>query len=79
MNLGLAALRLDAIAAAPATGTPIDAIAAALAAASVVFTPERRERAFQRQSVIAQTSDLQEHELLKRTVQPSRTRSANEA
>src|SRR5664279_6325141 len=42
-----------AIVSAPASATAIDAIGAALEAASAVFPPERRELARQRQAIIA--------------------------
>jgi AcrR family transcriptional regulator len=55
----------DAIATAPASATPIDAIEAALESAQVAFGPDRREWVVQRQAVIAAHSDLRERELLK--------------
>lgn len=58
-------LYVRAIAAAPETATPIEAVAAALEAAVPVFH-ERRERARQRQAVIDAHPGLQERELLKR-------------
>jgi AcrR family transcriptional regulator len=59
-------LFVDAITGAPGSVTPIDALGAALDAAATVFRPERRAWAQQRQSVIADNSDLRERELLKR-------------
>jgi AcrR family transcriptional regulator len=61
----LCRLFADAIAGAPDSATPIDAIAAALEAAEVAFGPERLEFARQRQAVIAGNSELRERELLK--------------
>lgn len=55
-----------AIAAAPATATTIDCLAAALATVAVAFTAERHDLAPQRRAVIAANSELQERELLKR-------------
>jgi AcrR family transcriptional regulator len=57
-------LLVNAVAAAPAGAAPIDAVAAALAAAGGVFE-ERREYARQRQAVIAANASLQERELIK--------------
>jgi AcrR family transcriptional regulator len=56
----------DAIVGAPDSATPIDAIGAALRAAAVMFPPERRELARQRQIIIAANSELREREMLKR-------------
>lgn len=59
-------LLTEAIAAAPATATPLDAIAHALdAAGREVFTPARREYVARRQAVIAANPELQEREALK--------------
>src|SRR6184192_925223 len=55
----------EAITALPASASPIEAIEAALAAASVPFGPQRRERAKQVQAVVAGHRDLRERELLK--------------
>lgn len=55
-----------AIASAPTDAKPIDAIGAALEAASAMFPPERRALARQRQAVIAANSELREREMLKR-------------
>ncbi|MDT0615708.1 TetR/AcrR family transcriptional regulator [Streptomyces lancefieldiae] len=59
-------LLTEAIAAAPATATPLEAVAHALEAAGrEVFTPPRREFIARRQAVIAANPDLQEREALK--------------
>jgi AcrR family transcriptional regulator len=55
-----------AIVGAPASAAPVDAIGAALEAASAVFPLERRELARQRQAIIAGNTELQEREMLKR-------------
>jgi len=55
----------SAIANAPASAAPLDAVAAALEATAPLFR-ERHELARQRQSVIAANPGLQERELLKR-------------
>ncbi|MEU0532926.1 TetR/AcrR family transcriptional regulator [Amycolatopsis tolypomycina] len=55
----------DAIAAAPASATPIEAVAAALTAATQPLGPHRRERARQIRAVVAGHTDLRERELLK--------------
>jgi AcrR family transcriptional regulator len=57
-------LLVSAAAGAPDSATPIDAIAAALAAAGVQLQ-ERRETARRRQTVIAANTELQERELIK--------------
>ncbi|HEX9038496.1 MAG TPA: TetR family transcriptional regulator [Ktedonobacterales bacterium] len=59
-------LYVSAIAAAPDSAAPIDAVAAALRAAVPIFH-ERHEIARQRQAVIDANPGLQERELLKRT------------
>jgi hypothetical protein len=56
---------VSAIAAAPDSAAPIEAVTAALQAAVPMFA-ERHERARQRQAVIAANPGLQERELLKR-------------
>lgn len=56
----------EALAAAPASATPLEAVAAALVAAEAVFTPERRAQAAQRREVISRNSALQERQALKR-------------
>ncbi|MEU8279210.1 helix-turn-helix domain-containing protein [Microbispora bryophytorum] len=59
-------LLVEAIAAAPATAAPFEAVAHALdAAGREVFTPERREFITRRQAVIAANPELQEREALK--------------
>ncbi|HEX3790996.1 MAG TPA: helix-turn-helix domain-containing protein [Pseudonocardiaceae bacterium] len=61
----LSRLLSDAITGAPDSATPIAAVAAALDATAVVFDPQRRPWAQQRQLVIAGNSELRERELLK--------------
>ncbi|GCF10129.1 TetR family transcriptional regulator [Dictyobacter arantiisoli] len=61
----LRTLFVSAIEAAPASTTPLDAVIAALEAATPVFQ-ERYERVRQRQAVIAANPELQEREMLKR-------------
>ncbi|WP_101906400.1 TetR/AcrR family transcriptional regulator [Mycolicibacterium setense] len=56
----------DAIADAPATATPLEAIGAGMAAFAAEFGEERRDFLAQSQAIIAVNSDLQERELLKR-------------
>jgi AcrR family transcriptional regulator len=58
---------VSAIEAAPASATPLDAVAAALEAAIPVFR-DRHELVRQRQAVIAANPELQEREMLKRAV-----------
>jgi AcrR family transcriptional regulator len=59
-------LIVDAIAGAPETATPLEALACALdAAGRDVFTPDRREFAARRQAVIAANPELREREALK--------------
>ena len=55
---------VDAVASAPDSAAPIDAVAAALEAAGGLLA-ERREGARQRQAVIAANAELQERELIK--------------
>jgi AcrR family transcriptional regulator len=57
-------LLLSTLASAPASAAPIDAVAAALEAASAGLQ-ERREYSRQRQAVIAANPELQERELIK--------------
>ena len=57
-------LLVDAVAGAPGSVAPIDAVAAALEAASAGLQ-ERREYSRQRQAVIAANPELQERELIK--------------
>ncbi|MEU6540781.1 helix-turn-helix domain-containing protein [Streptomyces sp. NPDC047000] len=59
-------LLTEAIAAAPATATPLEAVAHALdAAGKDIFTPARRSFVTRRQAVIAANPELQEREALK--------------
>jgi len=55
----------DAIAGAPSSATPLETIAAALAAVAPIFDRERLELALRRQAIIAAHTDLKERELLK--------------
>ncbi len=55
---------VSAVAGAPGSAAPIDAIAAALEAVGVLFD-ERRDSVLRRQSVIAAHAELQERELIK--------------
>jgi AcrR family transcriptional regulator len=55
---------VNAVASAPDSAAPIDAIAAAIEVAGVVLQ-ERREAARQRQTIIAANPELQERELIK--------------
>ncbi len=57
-------LLVSAVAGAPDSAAPIDAVAAALEAAGALLQ-ERREFARQRQAVIAANAELQERELIK--------------
>ena len=57
-------LMVGALAAAPESAAPIDAVAAALEAASALLQ-ERRDYSRQRQAVIAANAGLQERELIK--------------
>jgi AcrR family transcriptional regulator len=62
----MARLLAEAIAAAPATATPLEAVAHALdAAGRTAFAPARREFSARRQAVIAASPELQEREALK--------------
>ena len=63
-SAALQELLLSALASAPESAAPIDAVAAALEAASAVLQ-ERREYSRQRQVVIAANPELQERELIK--------------
>jgi AcrR family transcriptional regulator len=56
----------EAIAAAPASATPIEAISAALTATETAFGPDHREWARKVQTVVAGHRDLRERELLKK-------------
>jgi AcrR family transcriptional regulator len=55
---------VDAVASAPESATPIDAVASALEAAGSLFE-ERHETARQRQRIIAANAELRERELIK--------------
>jgi AcrR family transcriptional regulator len=57
-------LLVSAVIEAPESAAPIDAVAAALAAAAALFAP-RRTYSRQRQAVIAANAELQERELIK--------------
>jgi AcrR family transcriptional regulator len=61
----LCQLFADGIAAAPSSAPPLEAVAAALDAAAVAFTPDRREFGPQRRAVIAGNTELQERDALK--------------
>ena len=63
-SAALQELLLSALASAPESAAPIDAVAAALEAASAGLQ-ERREYSRQRQAVIAANPELQERELIK--------------
>lgn len=58
-------LIVDAVDAAPASATPIEAIAVGLAAAGAIFDARRRPYSLQRQSVIDANPELRERELVK--------------
>jgi AcrR family transcriptional regulator len=60
-------LMADAIAAAPGSATPLQAVAAALDAVTSTFTDDRREFATRLLTVIAGNSELQERAAFKRT------------
>ena len=57
-------LLVDAVAGAPDSAAPIDAVAAALAAAGALFE-QRREGSMLRQSIITASTELRERELIK--------------
>ncbi len=59
-------LLADAIAAAPASATPLEAVAAALDATTATFTEGQREFGPRLQAVIAGNSELQERDAFKR-------------
>jgi len=63
----LCRLLADGIAGAPSSATPLEAVAAALDAAAVAFTPDRRDLGPRLQAVIAANSELQGRDALKRT------------
>jgi AcrR family transcriptional regulator len=58
-------LLVAAVASAPTSAAPIDAVTAALMAAGDVFNDERRSYARERRAVIAANADLHERELIK--------------
>ena len=58
-------LIVGAVTGAPASATPVDAIAAGIDAVGDVFSLERREYARQRAGVIAANAELRERELIK--------------
>jgi AcrR family transcriptional regulator len=62
----LSQLLADGIAAAPPEATPMEAVAAGVAACGEVFVPERRAFAVKLRSVVADNPELQEREALKR-------------
>jgi AcrR family transcriptional regulator len=58
-------LLATAVAQAPASAAPMDAVVAALTAAGAVFNEQRRAYSRQRQAIIAANADLRERELIK--------------
>jgi AcrR family transcriptional regulator len=58
-------LLVHAVVSAPATAGPIEAVTAALLAASDVFNAERRDYARERRAVISANAELSERELIK--------------
>jgi AcrR family transcriptional regulator len=62
----LCVLLEEGVAAAPASATPLEAVAAALGGAAAAFTPERRDLAPKLAAAIAASSELQERDALKR-------------
>jgi AcrR family transcriptional regulator len=56
----------EGIALAPASATPLEAVAAGLDAAAEAFTPERRDLGRKMQGAIAASGELQERDTLKR-------------
>jgi AcrR family transcriptional regulator len=61
----LCRLLVEGITGAPASATPVEAMAVALAAVAPAFTQDRLEFVRQRQAIIASEQDLRERELLK--------------
>ena len=59
-------LMADAVAASPASATPLQAVAAALDAISATFTDDRREFSARLRAVIADNSELRERAAIKR-------------
>lgn len=64
-SASLQQVMLDGLARAPASATPMDAIAAALDATEGIFDDGRRAFARQRRAVIAANAELHERELIK--------------
>lgn len=58
-------LLVQAVASAPTSAAPIEAVAAALLAAGDVFNGERRDYARERRAVISANAELRERELIK--------------
>ncbi len=58
-------LLVTAVAGAPSSAAPLEAVTAGLLAASVVFSEERRDYARRRQAIIAANAELRERELIK--------------
>jgi AcrR family transcriptional regulator len=58
-------LLVSAVASAPSSAKPIEAVTAGLLAAGVMFNDERRDHSMRRQSIIAANSELRERELIK--------------
>jgi AcrR family transcriptional regulator len=58
-------LLVSAVAAAPSSAAPIEAVAAGLIAAGAVFNEERRDHSRRRQSIIVANAELRERELIK--------------
>jgi len=63
----LCELFADGTATAPASATPLEAVAGGLAAAATAFPPSQRDLGLQRRAVIAANPGLQERQSLKRT------------
>ena len=58
-------LMAGAVASAPSSATPMEAVAAGLLAAGTVFNEERRAYSRRRQAIIASNAELRERELIK--------------
>ena len=58
-------LLVSAVAGAPSSAAPIEAVAAGLLAAGAAFNDERRDYSRRRQSIIAANAELRERELIK--------------
>ncbi len=58
-------LLVTAVAGAPSSAAPLEAVTAGLLAASAVFSEERRDYARRRQAIIAANAELRERELIK--------------